>query len=56
MTTSNPGNSALLQQSPNQLQHDPSQMSFKAIAAMFINEEAKQMTNDISRANRDMGH
>ena len=41
----------------SQVQRTPSndataQLSFKAIQAMFINEEAKKMSNDIVSANR----
>ena len=36
------------------LNSDPSQMSFKAIQGLFINDDARKMTTDIEAANRDM--
>ena len=35
---------------------DPSQMSFKAIQAMFINDKAQAVTNQIDQQNEDMVH
>ena len=38
------------------LQGDPSQISFKAIQAMFINEGASKMSSEIVAQNKDMVH
>ena len=35
---------------------DPSQMSFKAIQAMFINDKAQAISNQIDSQNEDMVH